>query len=269
MLKKDQLQQIEERYKITGLVAAHEADTETDITLPDAVHVLTDDDLTRIKNTEYKKGKETGVEMDIKAFKEEQGLDFPGKNLAALKDAIAKKAVDDAKIAPDKKVEQLNKDLDTIRAEYDTLKATVQTKDAEVSKAQTDRELYRNIPSLGENAPEVSLVWEMMRMRGYDAKIEDGQLVPYKNGEPIKDNLAKVIPIKDVVTGFAKEVKLITDAAPTPAGRGGGDSSAPIYTKLSELKESFKAQGKSENGQEFMAKALELQKANENFDMNS
>lgn len=269
MLSKELVKKIEETFKIPGLSAAFEADGETDVELPDGVHVLTDEDLTRVKNTEYANGKTKGIEMEIKQFKEEQGLEFTGKNLKALGDAISKKAVEEAKIAPDKKVEQLTKDLDTIRAEYDTLKSTVEQKEAAVLRATADKELYRAIPTLGDNAPDVSIVVDLMRSRGFDFKVEDGQAVAYKDGNPIKDNLAKIVPLKDVIIGFAKENRLIAEQTTPPAGRGNGDSAAPVYTKLSELKKDFEAQGKSALGAEFNAKAMELKRANADFDMSA
>lgn len=268
MLSKETLQKIEQQYKIPGLVAAHEAPEETAVELPE-INVLTDEELTRVKNTEYANGKTKGTEMDIKAFKDETGLEFTGKSLKALAEAISKKAVEDAKIAPDKKVEALQKDLDTVKNEYETLKTTLSQKEQLAEQAKAEKELYKALPTLGENAPDVSVVVDVMRAKGYDFKLENGELVPYKDGEPVKDKLATVIPVKDVITGFAKEARLIPDTPVVVAGRGGSDSKQPVYTKLSELKADFEKSGKSTMGQEFLDKAMELKTANENFDMSA
>lgn len=267
MLKKEQLQQLEAAFKIQGLVAAFEAPEETDINIPE-VAVLTGDELTRIRNTEYKKGKETGLEMEIKAYKEAKGLEFTGKTLDALSEALRKRSMEEA-TTTDNQSETLHADLLKVRAAYETLKDTLTEKEQAAAAATADKELYRTIPTLGEHAPDVSVVVDLMRLKGYDFKVEAGILIPYKDGEAIKDNEANPIAAKDVVTTFAREAKLLAEPIPIPTGRGGGDGKpTPIFTRQSEVKEYFRAQGKSLNGQEYV-NTVSSYALNEGFDMNA
>lgn len=270
MLSDQQIKEIATLIKAdpTALAEAIKAPEEKAVTIPAGLVVLDEAGLTRVKNDEYASGKSAGVEMAIKDFKEKSGVDFAGKTLDGLAAAITKKALDEAKIEPDKKVQALEADIATLRQTNATLTTQIAEKDGAVSAAQVEREIYKQLPTLGENAIAVEKVIKLMKADGYDFKIEDGKMVPYLNGQPVKDNVANVIPLKDVVTGYAKTEKLITDPAPAPNGRGASDTPpGGVFTKLSELEASYKAQGKSTMGSDFLDHAMKLQKENPDFRM--
>jgi len=252
------------------LTEAIKSEKEEAIEISDKLQVLTEDDITRIKNEEYKNGKEAGVEMEVKKVKEELKLDFQGKSIKGLLEASNKKVSEDAKIEPNEKVKTLEADLSTLRTTISTLEKQVVEKDKAFSSASVEKSLYKAIPTLGENAPDVDVVVTLAKAKGYDFAIEEGQLVVTQDGQIKKDNLAKPIPAKDFITSFAKENKLITDVA-DPAGRGGKDqkNNPATFTKLSELKTHYEGQGKHTAGQEFMDHAAKLKAENKDFDFNA
>lgn len=249
------------------------ATEEVALAIPEGIATLLPDDLTRVKNEEYGRGKTTGVEMAVKEAKEKLGIDFSGKSVDGLIEAANKKALADAKITPDAKVAELQKDMATLRSTNEALTQQIAQKDQERESALTDREIFRAIPSLGDNAPAVEKVIKLMRADGYDFKMQDGKLVPVKGGEVMKDATANVLEPKGVILTYAKAEKLISEGGAggdEPKGRGGGDGGkTPVFGKLSELTKHYESQGKSTLGQEFSAKVQELAKANPDFDMNS
>jgi hypothetical protein len=269
MLKQETIKKIATILKLkeSDLSAAITATDETDLAVADLTTV-TDEDLTRIKNEEYKKGKDTGVEMKVKEIKEKTGIDFNGKSIEGLIEAATKKALDDAKVSPDKKVVELEADKATLSKAVDELTKQVAEKEGEASRAKTDRELFKEVPETTLGATDLL---DFARMKGYDFKLENGQTVPYKNGEPIKDNLAKVRASKDVLAEFAKEHGLTKpEAAGGPAGRGGKDQTAGDKpTKLSEIKKQFVEQNKNLLGDEFRMAVQQAAKDTPEFDMNA
>jgi hypothetical protein len=247
---------------------------EVKLEIPASLTVLDETELKRVKDDEYNNGKTKGVEIAVKDAKEKLGLEFSGKTVDGLIEAANKKALEDAKVSPDKKVLELQRDIDTLKATNTDLTTKLSTQEKAASSAATEKEIYKNVPSLGENAPEVDIVVTLMRAKGYDFEIKDGKLTALKDGQPVKDNVANVLPVKDVITSFAKEAKLISDqSGAAGGGRGGGDKGgggAKVYKKMSEMvADAEKEHGKSyTQGAEFNDKVQAYAKANTDFDMN-
>lgn len=270
MISAEQQKQIAKILKIdeTKFSDAIKATEEVAVEIPEGLTAVTDKDLQHLKNTEYNNGKEAGVEMAVKDTKTKLNLEFTGKTVENLVEAAQKKAVEDAKIPVDKKVVELQGDIEKLRTENATLATEKAAKEGIASAALADREIYRQVPTLGENAIGIDPVVKLMRGDGYDFVKEGNDWVGKLNGETIKDNLAKPIAIKDIVSGYAKDNKLINEAAALPAGRGGGDGKTdPVFTKMSEVKKHFVDQGKSLNGDEFMTTVTTLKEKNADFDM--
>ena len=273
MLKAEQIKQIATLLKVdeSKLAEAIKSEKEEAVELPSGLQTVTEEDLTRIKNTEYNNGKEKGLEMKVKEVKEKLGLEFQGKTIEGLLEAANKKALADAQIEPDKKVKELQKDLDILRTANETLTKQVSEKDKAVNQAKIDREIFKHIPQFGESGPALTQeeFIQFMRLNGYVFKYEGNDLVAVKGEDIVKDNVAKPIPVKDVIANFAKEKKLISEEK-VIGGRGGNDGkSAATFLKYSELKAHYIAQGKSVNGEEFMNHVSKLKEANPEFDLNS
>lgn len=271
-LKKETLQKIATLLKVkdTDLETAIKDTNEVDFTIDEKLTVLTEPELTTLKSNSYNDGKKAGVEIDIKDAKEKYGLDFTGKTFEGLLDAYGKKVLKDAKIEPDKKVTELEQKITTMQNTIRETEAKLAEKETEATTAVVNSELYQHIPEPGENGPAFTKaeVVGWMRMNGIDVKREDGAFKPYKDGKLMTDKLGNPLPVKDVVTGFITEKKLIT--TPTvPGGRGGKDEKPPAKaTKMSELKKQFADQGKHLQGEEF-AKAVAEAAKDKEFDMNA
>lgn len=272
-LKKETLQKIATlaKVKVEDLETAIKDEKEVDVSIPDKLATFTDDEVNTLKANEYKSGKEAGVEMAVKDTKEKMGLSFTGKTIDGLVEAATKKALDDAKISPDKKVQELETKVQTLQGTVKEYETKMADKDAEVEGIRTSGELYKHIPSFGETGPAMTQdeVIQLMKINGYDFKRENNVLVPYKDGKKMTDKLGEPLPVKDVTNGFMKEKKLITEDI-IPDGRGGKDHKpAAKAGKLSELKKQFSDQGKSLLGSEFSEAVAQAAKDNKDFDMSA
>jgi hypothetical protein len=259
------------KVKPEDLTAAITDAAEKDVTIPDTLASFTELELTTLNKNKYEEGKKAGVEMGVDELKKELSLDFQGKTIKGLVEAASKKAVADAKIEPNEKVTQLTKELETVRATAKDFETKYQTKEQEVESIKTIGDIHKALPVVEGYTPEEVLA--LAKVNGYEFKKENGEVVPYLNGQPVKDKLAQNRKADEVAKEFllAKKLPVAGEIGTPPAhGRGGGNDKPPAaYSKLSDVKAKFTAEGKSLNGEEFMNAVEQAQAANKDFDMKS
>lgn len=261
------------KLKTDDLSAAFKAEPDADVTvvIDEKLSVFTEDEVTIMKGNSYKEGKKAGVEMEVDEIKKEQGLEFTGKSLKSLTEAIAKKTLADAKIEPEKKVVELEAKLKTAQTTAQELQQKLQEKEGEVTTIKTQSIIAKDLPeNLALPAHKVLL---LMKEDGYSYVNENGKIIWSKDGTPMTDKLGNNLSTKDVAFQYATENKLITEEGSGGAGGGRGGKDKPaggngVFTKLSELKEKFTAEGKSLLGTEFSQAVQEAAKV-EGFDMNA
>jgi hypothetical protein len=259
------------KVKLEDLEAAQTAKEDTAVAIPEKLSSYTDDEVQTLKTNEYNSGKVAGVEMAVKDTKEKMGLNFSGKTIDGLLEAATKKALDEAKIQPDKQVQELQEKVTNLQNTVKGYETKMAEKDVEVSGMRINGELYKHIPAPGDNGPALSQdnIIQLMKGDGYEFKQDNGIVAAYKSGKQLQDKLSNPLPVKDVITEFLKEKKLVTEEG-TPGGRGGDDKKPPVKaTKLSELKKNFTDQGKSLLGEEFSQAVTQAVKDNKDFDLKS
>lgn len=268
MLKKEHVEAVAKLLKLKpeDLTAAIADEKEVDITVPEGT-LYADTEIETLKTNEYKRGSVAAVEIQVKDAKEKLGLDFKGKTLEGLVEAAQKKALDDAKIEPAKKVQELEEKLKTVQATATELQTKLTEKDTEIASVKLHTELVKNVPE--GTLLEADEVVALMKAKGYDFKTVDGKLVATKDGKVIEDKVANPVDVKEVIAGFAKEKKLISEQDPPPGGRGGrnGKPAGSVAGSLTELIEEFKAAGKNPQGEEFTAAVEKARTANKEFKM--
>jgi hypothetical protein len=269
-LKKETIKAIATHLKLKeeDLAKAITEKDEVDLVIADDITVLTAAEQQTLKDNEYNRGKKAGPEMDVKAAKEKYELDFTGKTVDGLLEAYGKKVLADAKVNPDKKVTELEAKVTNLQKTVTEYETKLTAKDTEVAGIKINGELYKHIPPAEENGPALGAddVIQLMRANGYEFKLEEDKLVPYKGGKALQDRLSNNRPVKEVIDEFLLEKKLITTV---PAGRGGKDQKAAAKSgKLSELKKKFEAEGKNVQGQEFAQAVKQAVAENKDFDMN-
>jgi hypothetical protein len=268
MLKKEHVEAVAKLLKLKpeDLTAAIADANEVDITVPEGT-LFAETEIETLKTNEYKRGSVAAVEIQVKDAKEKLGLDFKGKTIDGLIEAAQKKALEDAKIEPAKKVQELEEKLKTVQATAADLQTKLTDKDTEIASVKLHTELVKNVPEGTLLEPDE--VVALMKAKGYDFKTVDGKLVATKDGKVIEDKVANPLEVKDVISSFAKEKKLISEEPEPPAGRGKGNGkpAGTVAGSLTELMEEFKAAGKSVQGEEFSAAVEKARTANKEFKM--
>lgn len=254
--------------KIAELLKLKEADISTaikdekevDLTIDEKISVLNETELASLKSNSYKEGKKAGIEMEVDEIKKEMGLDFTGKSIKGLTEAIAKKTLEDAKIEPEKKVIELTEKLKTAQATANELQTKLQEKESEVSNVKTQTLILKELP--GNTTLPQDKVLLLMKADGYDYKNEDGKIIWHKDGKALTDKLGNNLDTKTVATEYITTNKLSAEGGggAQGGGRGAGDAGGSTATKLSDLKAKFTAEGKSLLGVEFSKAVQEAAK---------
>lgn len=245
---------------------------EVDVPVPDGLQTFLEPELATLKKNQYDTGKAAGEEMAVKSGKEEFGLEFTGKTMKGLIQAAQAKAVAEAGQNPDARVKDLQTKVENLQTTVKGYETQIAEKDTAMSGLRDTYELGKHVVGAKEGGPSYSNdeIIHLMKMNGYDFKRNDkGVLEPFKNGEKMLDKLSNAQPVADVIKGFQKERKYISEEEETPGGRGGGNKpGGGKATKQSDIKAKFLAEGKSLNGEEY-SKAVEAAvTADPNFDVN-
>lgn len=179
-----------------------------------------------LKNDEYNKGKIAGVEMSVKEQREALGLQFEGKTIPNLLDAFKGKIMAEAKIEPNKAIEDLQKDKEKLQAtisdwqtKYTGLENTYQQKDQEVLKFNS---LVLALPNDGLILPKDRVAKNIkfdLEEKGYQVDIENGKTIFKQNGEIVKDSLMNPITADKFLPDFIKPY-----ISKPSGGAGGGDN---------------------------------------------
>lgn len=262
------------KFKIAGKIvevndeviakAIEDKTEELDVTT-DLIVRTPDEERTFVNNTRSE-AKNTGIEVAVKEVKKELGLDFTGKDIKDLVKAAGEKAVEEAKLNPDKAVEKLKGDVET-------LKNTITTLTTEKQNAENGLKSYRNTIEI-DRAIESALPDKLAIDRD-DAKIllkskmrfdvdDAGRVITMNEaGEVMKSSTtADPLPVKDVLDDyFRTNPKYITGPG---AGNGGGDSgSGGGKVKFSEYLKAKKDEGADTASAEFTAEVAKKSAAGE------
>jgi hypothetical protein len=268
MLKPDTLDKLIATLKLDKekFTAALNDKNEVDFELP-ALSVFTPDELKirdeNIKKERYSEGKTAGSEIAVKEFKEKFGITIEGKNLEAVVEAVKTKILEEAKIEPNKQLQEKEKAIEALRA---TITAVTGEKTALEDSIKSMRLEARIVSEIPDGIIGKDEVLGLMKIKGYSFDEENGAIIPKLNGEKILNNLQSPEAIKTVAASFMTERKLIADESGGRGGRGGkSDKTGDNVKTIADLREQFEKDGKSLNGQEFAARCMELSKDNPDF----
>jgi len=243
-----------------------DAEEEVSIDIPEVV-VLTPEGKKKLEKEKYEEGKMTGVEIAVKEVKQAKGLDFKGKGLEDLVNHLEAKTGDDGRL---KKLQE-----NLTAAEQRALAAEQR---AEMIEIET--EALNAIPQEYAGLTKKELK-ALAAANGLELKKEDGKLVPYRNGERVRNERTQEDLDAATVykTFFEVEKKMSTppaSEAQPPRGRGEGNrppTGNKVMTKRSEIEKAWKETNpdKSIMGQDyashFAAKIKELKEAGQTVEM--
>lgn len=205
------------------------------------IHLLDDTQLTELKGTVkkegYEEGKLAGSEIFAKELKRKAGIEREGKSLDVIYGYLTEKFTADAKVEPNQKIRELTDSLTNLQKTFETEKNqwTQTTTALQGQLEQKDIDFYAtaNIPSLNGIKPSHALL--IYKQERQLKKDESGNIIIYKGGKPLKDQLEKNIDFTTDFTSFARENGWIGSS-----GRGGGSESGVSISEFKTLNDVYK-----------------------------
>jgi hypothetical protein len=201
---------------ITG-EEVHKLDLSTKVILDKTTY---DERISNIK----KDSSSMALEIAIKEQRNTLGLDFQGKTMENLVNAIKEKTEKESKIAPEEKYNTLKSDFEKLQdnftkkeTEFSTFKTNIE-KQSELTEIKS--EFTKHIS--GETFVSGSTIFAEAKDKGYSFEKEEGKTVVKLNGETQKNKeTLSPITVKDFVTDFQNPY------LKTPTGGSGGTDDTP------------------------------------------
>lgn len=251
------------------LAKAISSESEVDFEIKTS-HFFTDEEwktreasLDKEHKEKYDSGKEAGQEMVIKDLKIKEGLEFDGKKPEDFVKALRAKTLEDADKNPDKKVSELEKDLEKLRGEITQKDTSISDLNKQLKGVQIDSKISKYIP---EKLPEGVTKEDALFIvkRNFEFEMEEGKEVVKKNGEVIKDKTRNPVSYENAIIEFATERKWrVADG-----GRGGDDGTKggstadpSKFRKMSDFNKYFDENDINPASQKAMGIVMEAQKA--------
>ena len=208
---------------------------------------------TNLADEEYKKGKVAGVEMTIKKGKEENGLDFEGKDFNKFTEALKSKILSEANIKPTARIQELETDLQKMQSnyselqtEYDGFKTNITEKETRASK---DNTLLSFIPDNGLKVDKDIALLALKNKLGIDVDYQDGNAIPTINGQVKKDDKTlQPLGFETIISDSLNSLNLMDKPG---GGSGEGDSLGGKASDYDQFVKEMAAINKNEGSQEF------------------
>lgn len=182
---------------------------------------------TTVRAEGKKEGHSIGYDFAVKDFKAEFGLEIEGKDRKVIASEIQKKIINDAKIEPNKKIDELSNSLANLQKQYQT---DIAAKDNEVNQYKSKVKETKINSDLMFQMPEgLDIIkpdqFTLLARSSYEFDYdESGQLVAKKGGNVVKDKLEKPLPVKEILTDFAKANNWLNSSGRGGGNQGGGSS---------------------------------------------
>jgi hypothetical protein len=254
--------------KIAGMLGLNAEDfakgwvseEESEVTFTEGRFLTIDQENTLKDNhgkTRYDAGAEASREMLLKDMSKKVGFEESIKDSDKWIDAFRTDILKEAKVEPNKKLEDANESIEKLRGQ-------ITEKDSDyllLQKKVTDNQVKFDVKSFIPTMPEGLGVSKDDAMSIYFMNHEVKEDGVYKNGALQKDNLEKSLSTEESVNSFITERKW---NAVTPKGRGGGSggSGSGTPTTWEDFEATCKENGFGQGSAE--AKALLATIAKEN-----
>lgn len=247
---------------VSKAIEAGELKIETDLLIPksseDYIIYSKEEHETFKKNIsdeEYKKGKAAGNEMPIKEAIRATGIEFEGKDLNKFFDVFKDKVLSDAKLEPNKKIDELKGDNDKLKQNYTNLETEFNQYKLNVEQEKLqfkkDNDLLSFIPDIGlKVSKDIALL--ALKSKGNIGLdyTEEGKFALQENGQVIKDEKTRdPIEPKGFITEKLKSMGLFEVQT---GGKGGTDqTNGSVATDYDKFVKEMEAKGHSEGSEQF------------------
>ena len=236
----------------------------TDVTIDsDSLVIRSKDEeesyVTNLKN----EARTAGVEIAVKEARNTLGLDFTGKTVDNLIEAVKTKTLADAKIEPEAKVAELMKDVDTLKTTISTITAEKEQVQSQFHSFKSESVINNTLSSvIPDNAalPKDDMIILLKSKMKFQVD-ESNKIVVLGQDGNIMKNPTTLDPLdaKSVVTSFFNDNPTYIKGAGGGAGGddSGGKGGAMTVEEFIAKKEK---EGVSHTSQEFQKELMELQK---------
>lgn len=230
-IKTEDLTTIEKALKLEEgtLSKAIENEEEVAIELTEDLVIRTKEEEDSFTNNIKTEAKTAGVEMAIKGVRNDMGLDFEGKTMDNLLGAYKDKVLIDAKDElgePDKKISELNTDLEKVRGNLATRDEEITTLKTQMQNSNDNNFIDSQLLAL---MPDNLTLSKSDALTLFKSKhvIELGEnkaLVFKKDGEVMKNETTRdPLPSKDIINSFSTPFLKKAEGG----GGGGNDPGDP------------------------------------------
>lgn len=236
-----------------------------------------EDNIDSEKKAKFDEGKETGQRQIIRDMKTQANLDYEGsKDPKKFIEELTKKAVKDAGANPDKKIQELQKDVEKLRADIKTKDETITTLKTEKDRISVRDSIYKYLPDkLPTGLTKEDAV--MLLQNSHEFLVEEGKEVVKKNGEILKTKTRENVSFADAISDIVVEKGWTSSGTggrgKGDEGSGGGVTDPKKIRKMSEMEDYFSEKGIHPMSQEAMSMIQEAEKSafdsKEEFDYSS
>ncbi len=277
MLKETTLSELAKRagVSLVELKKGIESETEETLSFDTEGEFITHTELESIKeragSDSYKEGKKAGEEMFGKELKRIAGIEIEGRNAEKVISAIKTAALEEAKLEPTKRIQELEEDkkkLQTSLTEKENeLKAETEKFNSRLNGIEIESVIKNSLPDKLANGLTKEQAYKLYKADREFAKTAEGiALLDPVTKQVIKDKKLNPVSITDDLKEFLKQFGEVHDD-----GRGAGDDSRKSktniesFTKRSDVEDYFEKNNTPLSEQAgILAKAMK----NEGFKLN-
>ena len=191
----------------------HKIDLSTKVIVDKAIY---DERIANIK----KESSTMALEIAIKEQRNALGLDFQGKTMENLVNAIKSKVESESKIEPEEKFKALKTDFEKLQENYNAKETELITFRTNIEKQNELNEIKSEFTKhiAGDTFVSKSTIFTEAKEKGYSFEKEEGKIVVKLNGETQKnEDTRSPISVKEFVANFS------TPYLKAPTGGAGGD----------------------------------------------
>src|SRR5581483_690301 len=210
-LKKEAITKLSALVKIDEktLSEAIAATEEKDITIPEDLQVMTKTEVETRDRNKYNEGKTAGTEMVVKDIKTKHNLTIETNDPDKLVEAISKKAVEDAKIAPDEQVKEARKLIDQWKQKATDAEKKAEEAESKITGLAIDSKLRSLLPKdRSDILTDDEYLGSIKSKFRLETKDNREVVIDNATGEIVRDKvkLEPVLPA-DAITGYFTERK--------------------------------------------------------------
>lgn len=196
-----------------------------------------------IRNDEYKNTKDKASEIFTKMLKSDFGIEAEGKDMKKVMETFKTKILNDANIEPNKRIGELEKDLETLRSNLTTKEKEFLDFQEGISKKEKQSKIesfiLSKLPKEGTTLPAEKLI-KVLAIDGYSFDFdEEGKVIPKLNNEIIKNQSTRLVENIDKVLNEAIEPYLVNHES----GRGGNSSKGQKQSSIESFNEEMTKKG--------------------------